>query len=229
MYDLSNFYQSKEWRRLMSTLKIERANEDGEIICDYCGKPITRAYDIIGHHKTELTDENCNDYNISLNPDNVALVHHRCHNYIHNKFGYKERQIFLIYGAPLSGKTSYVRESMNSGDLIIDMDNIWQCISGCDRYVKPNNLKSVAFKIRNELIECARYRNGKWKNVYIIGGYPIQSDRERLCKELGAREIYIECDKEECLRRLETSNDRDKDEWKKYIEGWFNIYTPPVE
>lgn len=212
----------------MSTLKIERANEDGEIICDYCGKPITRAYDIIGHHKTELTDENCNDYNISLNPDNVALVHHRCHNYIHNKFGYKERQIFLIYGAPLSGKTSYVRESMNSGDLIIDMDNIWQCISGCDRYVKPNNLKSVAFKIRNELIECARYRNGKWKNVYIIGGYPIQSDRERLCKELGAREIYIECDKEECLRRLETSNDRDKDEWKKYIEGWFNIYTPPL-
>lgn len=226
MYDLSNFYQSKEWRRLMSTLKIERANEDGEIICNYCGKPITRAYDIIGHHKTELTDENCNDYNISLNPDNVALVHHRCHNYIHNKFGYKERQIFLIYGAPLSGKTSYVRESMNSGDLIIDMDNIWQCISGCDRYVKPNNLKSVAFKIRNELIECARYRNGKWRNVYIIGGYPIQSDRERLCKELGAREIYIECDKEECLRRLEASNDRDKDEWKKYIEGWFNIYTP---
>lgn len=226
MYDLSNFYQSKEWRRLMSTLKIGRANEDGEIICDYCGKPITRAYDIIGHHKTELTDENCNDYNISLNPDNVALVHHRCHNYIHNKFGYKERQIFLIYGAPLSGKTSYVRESMNSGDLIIDMDNIWQCISGCDRYVKPNNLKSVAFKIRNELIECARYRNGKWRNVYIIGGYPIQSDRERLCKELGAREIYIECDKEECLRRLEASNDRDKDEWKKYIEGWFNIYTP---
>lgn len=210
----------------MSTLKIERANEDGEIICNYCGKPITRAYDIIGHHKTELTDENCNDYNISLNPDNVALVHHRCHNYIHNKFGYKERQIFLIYGAPLSGKTSYVRESMNSGDLIIDMDNIWQCISGCDRYVKPNNLKSVAFKIRNELIECARYRNGKWRNVYIIGGYPIQSDRERLCKELGAREIYIECDKEECLRRLEASNDRDKDEWKKYIEGWFNIYTP---
>lgn len=226
MYDLSNFYQSKEWRRLMSTLKIERANEDGEIICDYCSKPITRAYDIIGHHKTELTDENCNDYNISLNPDNVALVHHRCHNYIHNKFGYKERQIFLIYGAPLSGKTSYVRESMNSGDLIIDMDNIWQCISGCDRYVKPNNLKSVAFKIRNELIECARYRNGKWRNVYIIGGYPIQSDRERLCKELGAREIYIECDKEECLRRLEASNDRDKDEWEKYIEGWFNIYTP---
>ena len=213
----------------MSTLKIERANEDGEIICNYCGKPITRAYDIIGHHKTELTDENCNDYNISLNPDNVVLVHHRCHNYIHNKFGYKERQIFLIYGAPLSGKTSYVRESMNSGDLIIDMDNIWQCISGCDRYVKPNNLKSVAFKIRNELIECARYRNGKWRNVYIIGGYPIQSDRERLCKELGAREIYIECDKEECLRRLEASNDRDKDEWKKYIEGWFNIYTPPVE
>lgn len=226
MYDLSNFYQSKEWRRLMSTLKIERANEDGEIICNYCGKPITRAYDIIGHHKTELTDENCNDYNISLNPDNVELVHHRCHNYIHNKFGYKEKQIFLIYGAPLSGKTSYVRESMNSGDLIIDMDNIWQCISGCDRYVKPNNLKSVAFKIRNELIECARYRNGKWRNVYIIGGYPIQSDRERLCKELGAREIYIECDKEECLKRLEASNDRDKDEWKKYIEGWFNIYTP---
>ena len=55
MYDLGNFYQSKEWRSLLTTLKMERINDNGEIICEYCGKPITKAYDMIGHHKTELT------------------------------------------------------------------------------------------------------------------------------------------------------------------------------
>ena len=81
MYSLYTFYRSKEWRRLLDILKNERLNDQGEIICSYCGKPIVRAYDIIGHHKHELTEENVNDFNISLNPDNVELVHHRCHNY----------------------------------------------------------------------------------------------------------------------------------------------------
>lgn len=227
MYDLFSFYRSKEWRKLLEGLKLERVNEQGQIICEYCGKPITRAYDVIGHHKSELTEENVNDYNISLNPENVAFVHHRCHNFIHNKLGYAVREIYLVYGAPLSGKSTWVQNNMAEGDLIVDMDNIWQCISGCDRYVKPNRLKSIAFRIRDTLLDAVRYRMGKWNNAYIIGGYPLSSERERLCKELGAREIFIDLSKEECLARLESCEDRDKTEWSGYIEDWFSRYAPP--
>lgn len=222
---LYNFYRSKEWERLLIVLKNERIDNAGNIICEHCGKPIVKAYDCIGHHKTELTEENYTDANISLNPDNIALVHHRCHNQIHNKLGYSGRQVFIVYGSPLSGKTSYVAEAMNEGDLIIDLDNIWQAISGCDRYVKPNRLKSVVFSVRDNLLESVKYRRGKWLNAYIIGGYPYEAERLRLADQLGARLIHIDTDKDECLRRLDNCEDRDRAEWSKYINDYWLQYS----
>ena len=82
------------------------------IICGHCNKAIVSKYDCIGHHITHLTKENVNDYNISLNPDNVILVHHKCHNQIHNRFnGYKKKRVFLVYGAPCSGKSTWVNKA----------------------------------------------------------------------------------------------------------------------
>lgn len=225
MYTLDNFYHCKPWINLLKQLKIERLNDNGEIICEYCGKPIVKKFDIIGHHKEELTDENVNDFNISLNPENVALVHGRCHNFIHNKLGYKRRQIYLVYGPPLAGKSTYVKDTMDEGDLIIDLDNIWQAISGCDRYIKPGRLKAIVFKLRDNLLDAAKYKLGRWNNCYIIGGYPLISERERLCRELGAREIFIDTSKEECLARLEADALRNKEEWAKYIDDWFGKYS----
>lgn len=220
---LYNFYRSKEWERLLAVLKIDRA-VDGQIICEHCGKPIIKAYDCIGHHKTPLTEENYTDAEIALNPDNIALVHHRCHNLIHNKLAHTQRQVFLVWGAPLSGKTSYVKDAAVEGDLIVDIDSIWECVSGCERYEKPQRLKSVVFAVRDTLIDCVRYRRGKWQNAYIIGGYPYKSERERLATELGAREIMIEATKEECRGRLKENEKRDQKEWEKYIENWFNQF-----
>ena len=229
IFNLFTFYRSKEWASLCSQIKAERVNEDGYIICAYCGKPIVKAYDCICHHKIALTEENVNDYSVSLNKDNIDLVHHRCHNYIHDKLGYSVREVFLIYGPPLSGKTTFVKQNAGYGDLILDIDNIWQCVTGGDRYIKPYQLKPIVFKIRDSIIESIKYRQGKWNNAYIIGGYPYTSERERLIKELGAREIFININKNECLLRLESCNDgRDPEEWRGYIESWFRDCDTPL-
>lgn len=229
MFTLDNFYQSREWVGLMQIIKQARVNEEGFNICEYCHKPIIKAYDCIGHHKQHLTNDNVNDYNISLNPDNVALVHHVCHNKIHNKLGYVKREIFLVYGSPLAGKTSYVDDVMSPGDLIIDIDNIWQCVSGLTRYTKPQRLNAVVFGIRDYLIDSVKIRRGKWNTAYIIGGYPLISERERICRELGAREIFIDTPKDVCIDRLNTcQDDRNKDEWRKFIDDWWRRYTPPL-
>lgn len=222
---LYNFYRSKEWENLLKVLKLERVDTQGNIICTHCGRPITRAYDCIGHHVIELTEENYTDANISLNPDNILLVHHKCHNIIHNKLGYAQRQVFIVYGSPLSGKSSYVAEAMSEGDLVIDLDSIWQCVSGCERYVKPQRLRSVVFAVRDNLLESVKYRRGKWLNAYVIGGYPFKAERDRLVDTLGAREIYIDTDKDTCLQRLYESEDRDTEEWVKYINDWWLQYS----
>ena len=227
--NLFEFYRSKEWQDFREIVIAERIQDDGNVYDEVTGKPILRAYDLILHHKIELTEENVHDFNISLNPDNIMIVSHRTHNYLHNKLGYSHRQVYLVYGAPLSGKTSWVKDNMCEGDLIIDMDSIWECISGCDRYIKPNCLKSVVFKTRDTLLDAVKYRLGRWNNAFVIGTYPLQSERERLLKELGAREVFIDVPQSECISRLESCADgRDKDEWMKYIEDWFSKYNPPL-
>ena len=188
---LYNFYHSKKWKGLIKILRLERVEDDGFIYCAYCGKPIVKAYDCIGHHKIYLSESNYTDASIALNPDNIDLVHHACHNKIHNKtlamrkaIRYT-RQVFLVWGSPLSGKSSYVKDVMCEGDLIVDMDNIWQCVSGCERYVKPARLNAVVFNMRDNLLESVKYRRGKWLNAYVIGGYPFAQERERLINQLG--------------------------------------------
>lgn len=226
MFTLDTFYKTKQWQKLLNVIKMERVNDDGQIICWHCGKPIVNNYDCIGHHTIFLTEDNVNNADISLNPALIQLVHHRCHNLIHNKLGYTKREVFLVYGAPCSGKHTYVKSVSEPGDLIVDIDNIWQCVTNGDRYIKPGKLNAVVFKLRDELLQMVKYRLGKWDNAYIIGGYPLIGERERLCNALGAREIFIDTSKEECLLRLSTCNDnRDKKLWETYIDDWFIKYS----
>lgn len=228
MWTLSTFYHSKEWADFRQVVINERTRNDGFVYDEITGKPILRPYDVILHHcKIFLTEENVNDRMISLNPDNIQIVSHKTHNALHEKLGYKRKEIFLVYGPPLAGKTSYVESVANPGDLIIDMDSIWQCISGQPRYVKPGKLRGVAFGVHSYLMDCAKVRNGKWQTCYIIGGYALISERERIVKDYGAREVFLEATKEECMARLMASDERDKDEWKRYIEEWFERYGPP--
>lgn len=227
---ISDFYHSQEWRRLVDVLRIERVNADGELICACCGKPISRKYDCIGHHIEPLTEQNYRLVEIALNPDNIALVHHRCHNKIHDRLGLTyTKQVYLVYGSPMSGKTTWVKNNANPGDLIVDMDSIWKCISGQPRYTKPNRLKQIAFAVRDDLIDMVRTRRGNWLNAYLIGGYPLISERERLIRSLGAREVFIDTPQDVCMERLKKS-ERNTPEYKKYIADWwgkFSAYPPP--
>lgn len=225
---LSDFYHSKEWNLLRQSVIYERTNADGIVICEHCGKPIVKKYDCIAHHKRYLSQQNYGDADISLNPNNIMLVHHACHNRIHEK-GFKslrkgERQVFLVYGSPLSGKSTYVKKSMLQGDIVLDIDKLWEAISGQPLYAKPNEIKSNVFELRDTILNQIKYRKGRWLNAYVIGGYPFEAERERLIKELGAREVFIESTKEECLRRLKADKHRG-DDYKKYIEDWFRKYS----
>ena len=74
---LTDFYQSDEWRKFREVVIMERLDKDGNTIDERTGKPITRAYDIILHHKIELTEENVHDAIIALNPDNIMIVSHK--------------------------------------------------------------------------------------------------------------------------------------------------------
>lgn len=219
MFTLETFYKSKEWTNLLQNLKLERVKEDNKLYCEYCNNEIAKKYDCIGHHKIALTQTNVNDYNISLNPYNIMLIHFACHNKIHNRFGnVKAKKVYIVYGSPCAGKTTWVNNIADTNDLILDIDKIWECITVSDRYNKNNRLKQNVFGIRDCILEQIKTRLGMWSNAYVIGSYPLKMDRQRLADRLGAELVYIEETKENCLERAKN------EEWKKYIEKWWEMY-----
>lgn len=227
MYTLKTFYRSKEWETLLSIIKLERIATDGIIYCEHCGKPLIHKYDIIGHHKIELTEANVNDVNISLNPDNIALIHFKCHNEIHQRYGYEQQKVYIVYGSPLAGKTTFVRENSSKDDLILDMDNIYNMLNfNNDKYIKSNRLKTNVFIIRDCILDMIKCRAGKWRNAWIIGGYPLPMERKRLMDATGAELIHIDTNKEECLQRLYNDPERQHviTEWEGYIDEYFNKF-----
>lgn len=215
MSDLHWFYVSKEWRKLCWILKI-KANKR----CQRCGAEVLDISYLIGHHKIELTSENVHDPNLSLNPDNIEVICPKCHNKEHRRFGQYAKQVYVVWGCPLSGKTAAVREMMRPGDIVLDINSLWQAITFQPDH--PNACKYNVFGIRDTLMDHIKTRYGRWCDAYIIGGYPNRYDRERLAQEYGATLIYCEVDKAECFKRAQNT-DR-PEEYKKYVADWWEMY-----
>ena len=232
MFTLKSFYRSDAWEKFRQVVIADAMRKDGFVYCARCGKPILKRYDLIVHHKRELDEANVNDAMVALNPANVECVHFKCHNEIHERFqggdGWKPRPrlVYVVYGSPCSGKTTWVRTNATRNDLVVDMDSIWQCVSVCDPYDKPDRLKGAVFDVRDKLYDVIKFRSGKWQNAFVITGGALKGDRERLRARIGADEfIFIDTDKATCLKRLEHRKCK-QDEWRGYIEKWFETFQP---
>lgn len=216
MDKLHSFYTSKPWRDLSYNLKVERGGK-----CERCGSRAKKFTLLIGHHKTELTEDNVGDANISLNPKNIEIICQGCHNREHDRF-HNKHNVYIVYGSPLSGKTTMVRDMMRYGDIVLDLDNLWQAITLQPKYIKPNNVRFNVFKLRDELLDQIKTRYGKWDDAYIISSLPDKYERERLKEELGAELIYCDATREECKERR-VKNNRPQ-EYDQYIDNWFDRY-----
>ena len=227
--NLANFYTSDEWRGLRLMLMNERVNAEGKIICAECGQPILRACECIGHHIKPITLQNVNDASISLNPDNVELLHIKCHNKRHARFGFKaQKKVYYVYGAPCSGKSSFVNDNRGNSDLVVDIDLIWQALTARELYYKPDALKGAVFAAYNSILDTVKLRLGEWETAWIIEGGAIQRRRADRIKQTGAEGIYINTDKETCLMRLASDEKRAhvREQWAGYIEKWFEEFQP---
>ena len=222
--ELQRFYASRRWRELRERLVIERRG-----VCDRCGKDFSDDTSrLVAHHKKHLTDETLKDPNVAVNPDNVEILCAHCHALQHSERGFikPRKQVFIVYGAPCSGKTTYVRQNMERGDLVVDLDSIYEAIGFTERYTHAETLTSTAFAVRDFLYDQIRIRSGKWQTAWVIAGLPRKDERERLAARLGASLIPVEATREECIKRLMVSGDSRDYKWEEYINQWFKDFSP---
>lgn len=240
----AQFYRGPEWANCKAQVLHERIAADGAIYCEHCGKLIVKGFNpsannnagaIVFHHKIFLNNQNVNDASVSINPENIAVLHWSCHNEVHERFGFgggnnrPEKKVYLITGAPLSGKSTFARERLAAGDLILDIDDLWQTISGQPRYKKPNAVKPLVFSVRDELKGLIARGAGTWRNAFVIEALPVSMDRQREVERYKAHNVEVvtmEATKDECLARLHASpNGRDVAAYENYIDDYFRRFT----
>lgn len=214
------FYKSEAWRSLRRALIQERGT-----VCPVCHRDyMADTSKLIAHHIQELTPETVTDASVALNPSNVELICFDCHNKAHKRYGQGIHHVYLVYGAPCSGKSTLVRQMMHRGDLIVDMDLLFYAVSGCSLYDKPDQLKSDVFAVRSLLLDRIQHRAGRWGDAYIVGGYPFKLEREELARKLGAELIFSDLPKEQCKANACAGRGNLAKAWEGYIERWFDDY-----
>lgn len=217
---LHAFYGRKEYLNLAQSCKIKSGG-----VCARCGK-VFDLNDLRPHHKIELTLENVDNPQIALNPDNIEVLCHDCHNAVHARFGNAvgQKHVYVVYGSPCSGKSTYVKNVATRRDLIIDLDRMHAAICNCGGYDKPDATKREAFILRDTLLDRVRTAGAwrKWQDAYIIGCYPERFDRDVFVRDYGAQLIHIDTPQEECIKRAYA--DINRNAVRDAVIAWINDY-----
>jgi hypothetical protein len=221
---IHSFYCSLKWQAFRNYIISSRGP-----VCECCGKTIPTPHNIIIHHMpTELTVDNVSNPAISLNENNVKIFARDCHDRAHHRFSKPTgKKVYIVYGMPCSGKTSYVVNNKNRNDIVVDMDRLYEAITLLPAYDKPDQLFSVVRDAHNHLLDKIKTRFGKWETAWIVGGFPEQYARDRMADELGAELIYCECDKLEAMARLAADPVRSRIQniYESYIDRWLEKYS----
>ena len=110
--------------------------------------------------------------------------------------------VYIIYGPPCSGKSTYIRDHMKRGDLVCDVDLIYQAISGEDPHDADLYVHEVALQLKSSLLDVIRDREGGWSDAYVVS---IANTKEKLqdaIERVQADEaIYIDTPIDVCMER----------------------------
>ena len=134
--------------------------------------------------------------------------------------------VYIVWGCPGSGKTTYVKKHMEHGDMIVDLDLIKQSLSMMDKTGAGDNLLQTALTIRELLYDLISRREVNCNNVWVVSGLPDADERNVLAYRLKTDKlIYIEATKQQCIDRAMNDKDRkDKEIQLKIIDKWFNKF-----
>lgn len=126
--------------------------------------------------------------------------------------------VYLIYGSPCSGKSTYIQNHMEHGDLVCEVDYIYSAISNRNPHDNDIYVHEIALELREHLLDIIRDRKGKWKDAYVVSiantPQKIKEDAERIKAD---DVLFIDTPYEVCMERA-----KDRPEHFKYlIAEWF--------
>lgn len=133
----------------------------------------------------------------------------------------------IVCGPPGSGKSTYVREHMHCGDLVVDLDELFQAICFQPVYTKPLPLLPYVLQLRDTLVNRLATDPTRPQSWVITQG-PKMDERDQLAKRLKAQVIVLEVSPNECLRRIGADPRRKASValWEPLVCRWWEAYEP---
>jgi len=107
----------------------------------------------------------------------------------------------FVCGPPGSGKTTYVAERAKRGDLIIDLDDLWEALTGLGRFDESEILLPYIHEARNAVLK----RWGAYRNcdIWFIHCAAWRDKRRAARRMFDADVVILEVSPNECVRRSE--------------------------
>ncbi|KKK81799.1 hypothetical protein LCGC14_2809800, partial [marine sediment metagenome] len=143
-------------------------------------------------------------------------------------------QVTVVCGPPGSGKSTYVKNRAKSGDLILDIDTIWQALSGRPYYEKPSALMSYVLDTWESLID--RVDEVESYHAWIVSSLPLAVDRQRYADrfndaDIETQIILLDVNEYDCMDRIAKDERRAKhvEGWKPIVRRWFDAYEPRIQ
>jgi predicted kinase len=135
------------------------------------------------------------------------------------------QKVFVINGAPGSGKTHYVKSKIKQGDIALDLDYLSAALSLDDNlYSDRKSQLDIALALRDTIINKVENREGKWENAYIITAEKSKEKVNALAKKLGAEIVTMNATQAECISNILNDGRRKDvaDLHTKLAEDWFS-------
>lgn len=126
--------------------------------------------------------------------------------------------VYLVCGAPCSGKSTWIAQHAKRGDVICDVDAIYSAISGQDAHDADLHVHEIALSLKERLLDAVRDRVG-FEDAYVTSIVntceKIHADMERvMADEL----VLIDTPYDVCMERAS-----ERPEYFKFlIQEWFS-------
>lgn len=124
----------------------------------------------------------------------------------------------IIAGAPCAGKSTYLREHAEPGDLVYDFDTIHQSLSLAGSHVHLDAVRPYVLSARDAIF--AQLETHLQQPFLVITSSPRKAEVEALAARLSAEIIFLDVSLDEAHLRADL--DSRPEVWHSYIRNWFS-------
>lgn len=133
---------------------------------------------------------------------------------------------YIVCGPPGSGKTTWANQRKRWGDVVVDIDTLFEAVTGLPWYEKPDALVPLVLELQEAALKWIARNPERFMNAFVITGGARKAQRERLAERLEAEVIVLDVSPDECLRRIAADPRRgDKAQsWGPLVYKWWREY-----